>query len=271
VEISGDGSTVAFDDVSGRDGRVIAVLVVRRVAGGQLAEVEGDADGIAVGNLSDDGRLATFLGPYPPGFMSGSWSPRILDTSSGVHEVAARNLSGDPVAPDSTERVIVSGSGSHVAFSSRAGDLIADDMTGGASGFDVFRVSLTDGTDVAARTVPAGGSVATGTTATVTDPIETRVVTPVAGTIEITETDGGAAPSGYSLLGNRSRSTRRWRASRTRSSSTSSWTRRSSRRRGLTRSRCSGTAWRRRSAPVTTGPPPPTRASPSGGSFRTAT
>ncbi|HMN98529.1 MAG TPA: PxKF domain-containing protein [Miltoncostaeaceae bacterium] len=201
VEISGDGSTVAFDDVSTRNGQAIAFLVVRRVAGGQLTEVAGDADGIGVGSLSDDGRLATFLGPYPAGLMSGSWSPRILETSSGVHEVAARNLSGDAIAPDSTERVIVSGSGSHVAFSSRAGDLIADDMTGGANGFDVFRVSLIDDTDAVARTVPAGGSVATGTSATAADPIETRVVTPVAGTIEITETDGGTAPTGYSLLG----------------------------------------------------------------------
>jgi hypothetical protein len=197
VEISGDGTTVAFDELRLSPTQPTAALVVRRLAGGQLSEVVGDADGIAVGNLSDDGDLVGFAGPYPAA-MSGSWSPRILDSRSGTHELAAVNLTGGAPQLGTSGPAFVSGAGTHATFVSRASDLVVDDVN---SGLDVFRTSLIDDADGVTRNVPAGGSVSTGTTATPADPIETAVATPVGGTVTITESDEGSAPSGYSVLG----------------------------------------------------------------------
>lgn len=55
---------------------------------------------------------------------------------------------------------------------------------------------------------PAGATVTTdteGDDATPGDPLETTITTPNAGTVEITEGDVGAVPSGYTILGQRAR------------------------------------------------------------------
>jgi TolB protein len=103
----------------------------------------------------------------------------------------------------------ISADGSLVAFESLATNLVSQSDTNGA--YDVFVHEMpgtntsTPPTDSASQTVAAGSTVSTATgdgTASASDPINTSITTPVAGTISISETSTTQqAPSGFTFFG----------------------------------------------------------------------
>ena len=124
-----------------------------------FASVEGSGAGIAHEvDLSDDGRFVAFVTTSPGGSLQGL----VRDLTTGQASLISHRAGSTGPGNDDTTRVAISANGSHVAFSSRASDLV----TGDTNGHDDYFVARRDGSDVRRVSVRSDGGQSRGHSAT---------------------------------------------------------------------------------------------------------
>jgi hypothetical protein len=214
VGMTPDGGLIAFHSSSPELVGTASLQAVVRNLATETTEVVSTTTSGAMPNgfsedpgLSDDGRYVAFwsdASDLVPGDTNGRYDVFVRDRETNTIVRASVTASGQEVHGYSYLQSI-SANGELVAFLSTAEDVVPDDTN---NADDVFLRDLTAPAppppDSAVGTVPAGGTVSTGTApATADDPVETSVTPSSGGVVSIAESSAMTTPVpvGYSLLG----------------------------------------------------------------------
>ena len=162
--ISADGRRVAFltsATLSAADRDAETDVYVKDLLTGAVtfASIEGIGEDVAHElDMSEDGRFVAFVSTVPGGTLHAF----VRDLVTGQATLISHRAGSTARGNGSTTRVAISADGTHVAFSSRASDLVVGDT----NGHDDYFVARRDGSDVRRVSVRTDGGQSRGHSAT---------------------------------------------------------------------------------------------------------